>query len=289
MGVAEGHVSRTLLERAVEGAELECEYASGAPATVAKSIVAISTASVALYGALGDDDVGARYGRDLPDTIELVARRIAGIPTGLFVALGSDEGYRRYADPGCSGRIDPSAIRGADITYVDGYLLTEGDRIERVFDAAERHGSLIAYAPAHAGLVAGRKELVRKLIERADYAFMNDDELAALGYGKGSAEDAMELAKRSRTDLIVSRGPLGAIAFHARSGNAYTVHPETIHPHSRVGAGDALAGAFLGALARDEAIEGALAQAARYASEWCAHHESSDSEGGSGSLKTVKK
>ena len=111
---------------------------------------------------------------------------------------------------------------------------------------------------------------VHPLVERADILFLNTAELAALTGDADWHGAAAALCGRGRLRaVIVKRGPEGAVCVTASRVTAMPAVPvpEVVDP---TGAGDALAGGFLGLLARlerddDAAFADALAEGLRCA------------------------
>lgn len=102
--------------------------------------------------------------------------------------------------------------------------------------------------------IGSRGDDVREVAESSDILFLNRSELAALTGAPGDdwLESAQSLCGRGRLRaVVVKAGPLGAAVVTASSVVERAAHPvETVMDPT--GAGDSLAGGFLGACARAE-------------------------------------
>jgi sugar/nucleoside kinase (ribokinase family) len=102
--------------------------------------------------------------------------------------------------------------------------------------------------------IGGQRERVTSVVEAADVLFLNRAELAALSDRPAEhwREAARDLCGRRRLRVVVVKaGPLGAACVTATEVVERAAHPvgTVVDP---TGAGDALAGGFLGACARAE-------------------------------------
>ena len=100
--------------------------------------------------------------------------------------------------------------------------------------------------------IGGRGDEVRAIAEASDILFLNRSELSALtgASADGWLDSARSLCGRGRLRaVVVKAGPLGAAVVTASSVVERAAHPvETVMDPT--GAGDSLAGGFLGACAR---------------------------------------
>jgi sugar/nucleoside kinase (ribokinase family) len=214
-------------------------------------------------GNVGDDSAGERLRREMAEAgMDLrFLHTVANRPTMLSVCF-------QYPD-GSGGNITTARSAAADLSADDLGVL-EGPVSEaggecialaapevplearrRLLEIASKHGALrvASFAPAE---IAWARE--SGMLASVDFLAVNEDEAGAL-LGKefdGSAEFLEEFAARvvehnSGMRVLLSAGPLGAWGFE---GGGWVRCPVArVQPVSTAGAGDALLGAALAALA----------------------------------------
>ena len=226
------------------------------------SLAASRYAPVHLNGIVGSD-TAPEYRRILADpAIDLDGMVVSASPTFRWHAVHDFEHWvtsHESSEPGCDPEWDPR--------------LTEPSRRAEVFFVASMDPRLqhAVIDQTEAGCIGtdsmtefieNRQGEVRSVIERVDVLFLTAPELAALTGNDDWRRSAAELCGTGRLRaVVVKRGPLGAACVTA----AAIVE----RPAARVtrvvdptGAGDALAGGFLGSLALHERTDAAAFEAA---------------------------
>ncbi len=101
-----------------------------------------------------------------------------------------------------------------------------------------------------------QRQALEPILQRLDYLFLNGVEAMALSGASNPAEAAAALAARyPLRGLVIKEGPRGATLYHGRDSlhlPALPVDP----PVDPTGAGDAVAGGFLGCLAEQQHEDG---------------------------------
>jgi sugar/nucleoside kinase (ribokinase family) len=229
-------------------------------------------APVHVNGIVGAD-TAAEYRRILGrHNIDLEGMVVSETPTFRWHAVHDFERWvtsHESFEPGCDPEWQP--------------LLTERSRRAEVFFVAsmdpslqrtviDQSRALLIGADSMTVFIDDRQEEVRSVIERVDVLFLTTAELAALTGTDDWRGSAAALCGTGRLRaVVVKRGPLGAACVTASGVVERGAAPVTrvVDP---TGAGDALAGGFLGHVARvehadDRAFEAALAEGIRCAAD----------------------
>jgi cytidine kinase len=229
------------------------------------SLAAARHAPVHLNGIVGRDTV-AEYRRILAGRdIDLEGLVVSESPTFRWHAVHDFERWatsNESSEPGCDPEWEP--------------VLTERSRRAEVFFVGSMDPSLqravidqsmarFIGADSMTVFIDSRPDDVRDLIERVDVLFLTEGELAALTGNDDWRRSAARLCGTGRLHAVVVKlGPLGAACVTADAIAEQPAAPvaEVIDP---TGAGDALAGGFLGYVAKvertdDAALESALSE-----------------------------
>lgn len=220
-------------------------------------------------------------GRDtLPDFLSLL--RGLPIDTG-GVAVGTaptfawhaEQDFERWvtsseaADPGCDpewpGGLD-EASRRAEVLFLASL------HPEKQAAALDQSAARLVGLDSMTVFMAAERDAVQNVAERSDVLFLNDAELAMLTGDGRWQRAARELCGRGRLRAVVVKlGPAGAACVTAGGVVELEPHPvgDVVDP---TGAGDALAGGFLGHCAREQrddepAFADALAAGVRCAAD----------------------
>jgi sugar/nucleoside kinase (ribokinase family) len=160
-------------------------------------------------------------------------------------------------------------------------LLTDASRRAQVFFVGsmdpslqraviDQSGATLIGADSMTVFIDDRRDEVRSVVERVDVLFLNAAELEALTGSSGWREAAAGLCGAGRLRaVVVKRGPAGAACVTAAGIVELPAAPvaEVVDP---TGAGDALAGGFLGYLAHLERADAAIFAAALAEGVQCA-------------------
>jgi sugar/nucleoside kinase (ribokinase family) len=218
------------------------------------SLAASRFAPVAMASILGADADGplqqALHGR----SVDRGGVTVSELPTFRWRAVHdferwvtSHEEYSEGADAQWTAQLAP-AVAEAPVLFVGSM---RPDLQLRVMEASKAR---LVSADSMTVFIGREHDLVMRAAEGADVLFLNRSELAALTGAPLDRwrESAMSLLGRGRMRaVVVKAGPLGAALCTAGGIVERPAHPvaEVIDP---TGAGDALAGGFLGACARHE-------------------------------------
>ena len=188
-------------------------------------------------------------------------------PTGIYVNRRGEDGvhrfdYHRSGSAGCA--IEPADValvptEGVAFTHYTGIgLSVSATSAQACFELVRRTratGGRFSFSANIRPRLDPDLAVLREAAAAADVVFLSSED-AALLYGHVDAAVA-ELAATA-AELVVTNGGRGA-ALYTR-GERVTVRPPTIDVVDAAGAGDAVAGAYLAARARDVDEASALEQ-----------------------------
>ena len=242
--------------------------AAGGAANTARA-AALLGMEACFVGTIGDDEMGARYERDLSASgVETILRRLP-LPTGLFCALVHPDGGRTIlVAPGAAPSV--GELRGdferrsGDILYIDGFAIANSCLLEEEGAKAKAAGMRVAIDLGSKFLVESRKNVFLEGIPRyCDFVFANEDEFKSLT--GSSVEDGCEALAGFDCSFIVKRGEKGAI--HCWRGQVLESPVRAQLPFDETGAGDAFAAGFLVGISRGFLPERCLRLGNRIAEE----------------------
>ena len=228
-----------------------CVRAGGSAVTAARWAAAAG-ADAAVVGRIGADAVGGLVrGAIVADGVEPRLAVDRDLPTGTFVECGSGAARAVVVERGANRALSPDDLGQleADALLVSGFVLLHADV------AAAGEQALARTTAAWRAVDLGSAHLVgrRSVSSSANALFANEDEARAFT-GRDSERAVGALADRFRL-VCVKRGRLGAIL--AVDGRQVRVPGEPL-TEPLAGAGDALAGTLLSALAAGNDPEAAL-------------------------------
>ena len=229
------------------------------------ALAASRLAPVRVNGIVGTDTVGMfRTILDIPG-VNLDGMVVSATPTFRWHAVHDFERWvttYEASEPGCdpewTPQLPPSSV-GAQVLFVASMNPT----LQRaVLDQSEAR---LIGIDSMTEFIESRREEVLALVARADVLFLTGSELAALTGTDEWRRSSSELCGTGRLRaVVVKHGPRGAACVTASGITAMEAVPVStvIDP---TGAGDALAGGFLGRAAQaerddDGVFEGALAE-----------------------------
>lgn len=210
-------------------------------------------ARVALIGAVGDDEGGARYLAYLRSEAIDVTRvaRVMGGSTGTAHVYVEPAGENLIVvDPGANARLDPAqaaeAVRRADVLLLqlESGLATVVAVLRHAADCGVR--AILNASPSHAGFPWGEFPL--------DALIVNEHECReCCGLFPAEVEALSEAARRDLLDrcrvthLVITRGVVSTL--HVTAPTVEHVPTFPVKPIDTVGAGDTFAGALAAELA----------------------------------------
>jgi ribokinase len=206
---------------------------------------------VTLVAAVGDDQMAAVALDGLEEAgVHLALRRLPGAPTGVAVVCVDHDGENLIvAAPGANGQLQPGDVVVPDSTGA--VLVSLEIPVETAAAAMRAAHDVGALAVLNAAPAAG---VTPELLDDADIVIANEGEASALADG-GTLAD---LAASTRTTVVATRGPAGAVAV-TPDGGEHNTPGRPVEVIDTVGAGDCFAAAFTVALAERRSLQAALA------------------------------
>ena len=236
----------------------------------------------AFVGQVADDQLGAIFAHDMRSLgVQFETAPLAdGPPTGRCLILVTPDAQRTMnTSPGASHELtpealDPTLIRSAAITFLEGYLWgPERPRIAMLEAAriAQSAGRTVAFTLSESLCIAGRREGVMGMIDAGlvDILFGNEHEVEHLTGCRELADCLQTLAPKVGT-LVVTRGAHGAIAL--ADGQRVEIPAATVQRVvDTTGAGDLFAAGFLAGRRRGRDLKGCLEAGSIAAAEIISH------------------
>lgn len=222
---------------------------------------------------VADDDTGALFVRELQaagvDT-NMAGERPAGISGTCLVMVTPDAERTMNTFLGISESVgeadlDLAALRASRYAYIEGYLVTSPSARAasiRLRELARENGTRVALTFSDPSMVRFfRDGLLEMIGDGIDLLFCNEDEGMEFT-GTRTPEAALESLKQYARQVVMTRGPQGAVAFDGDTSHWIAGVP--VKAVDTNGAGDMFAGAFLYGLtqALDFPTAGRLACAA---------------------------
>jgi sugar/nucleoside kinase (ribokinase family) len=236
------------------------------------ALAASRYAPVHVNGIVGSDTVGEfRRMLDSPE-IHLDGMVVSDLPTFRWHAVHDFERFvtsHESAEPGCDAGWQPvlaEPSRRAEVVFV----ASMDPRLQG--EVVDQSAARLIGTDSMTEFIASRPAEVRSVLERVDILFLTAAELAALTGDDDWRASATGLCGIGRLRaVVVKRGPRGAACVTADAviEMAALPVPRVVDP---TGAGDALAGGFLGHAARngrgdESTFEASLAEGLRCAAD----------------------
>ena len=226
-----------------------------------------------IAGSVGDD----AFGQYLTGQFGPIAARwpVASSATTLSVGMTHPDGERtffttmghlpHFSFGDVRRALDGEALRGGILlvcgTFLLPALMAEFDALVEWADAHDIELALDTGWPpggwSPAALASGRHWL-----GACQYALLNETEatsLAGVGEVEAAARVLAGLTRRGDAEIVVKRGPLGALAV-SRNGPLFSLPGRPVHVVDTIGAGDAFNAGFLLAIAGGTDGAGAVLQ-----------------------------
>ncbi len=252
-----GAVGEGLVELGLEPApDRSVTLGFGGDAANAAAMAARMGVAARLGGRVGDDALGRRLMAFWNETGVDIRHVLVdpGAPTGIYVNERGAEGLHRfdYHRRGSAGsRLAPgdlgdAFLEGLGVLHLTGITLAVSPTArEAALDLAEcarARGVRVSLAINHRPALGGSLETLRAAALAADVVFVSEEEAATVFDRSDAAGLARELGA---AELVVTRGDRGALL--VTGGEQLEVPALPVDPVDAAGAGDALAGAYLGA------------------------------------------
>jgi sugar/nucleoside kinase (ribokinase family) len=225
--------------------------------SAANTLIAISQfGGKAFYSCkVADDEPGKFYTQDLIDcgvTTNLESQVAKSGVTGkclVFVTPDADRTMNTFL--GISGEFSdaelvPEAIKNAEYTYIEGYLVSGESSKQAAIKAremAQAAGNQVAFSLADPNMVKFFKSGLLEIVgSGVDLLFANEGE-ALLMADTEDFDQAIEYLKTLAKRFAVTRGASGSVVFDGEQ--LIKIEPFPVKAIDTVGAGDMYAGAFL--------------------------------------------
>lgn len=231
-----------------ETAGMEKTMASGGSAANTIHGLAHLGVETGFVGAVGDDDMGKFFKKDMQvNKITPILFRTMH-ETGRAMALISKDSERTFATY-LGAAVDLSAddvthdlFEGYDYFYIEGYLVQNHEMIEKAMRLAAHANLKICLDLASYNIVEDNKEFFKELITKyVDILLANEEEIKALS-GKSPEEGAHDL--EGMVDLaVIKMGAEGS--FCCSGGKIIRIGVRPSSPIDTTGAGDLYAAGFI--------------------------------------------
>jgi ribokinase len=236
----------------------------GAAANLAMSLAACGH-PVVFVGACGDDAARRIVHDELVEGGVVAHLQVTEATTGVVVALVANDGQRsmltdRGANPLLAGSfVEALLCEPFEHLHVSGYTLldpaTRGVGTAALRRAREAGRSSSVDVCSVGPLADITPEVFLVAAREASMIFANEEEALVLASAK-DVNEALETLSRDFAEVVITRGPRGAMASHGVERAAARSQGDEVI--DTTGAGDAATGAYLGARLSGESLEGAL-------------------------------
>jgi len=275
------HVSIKKLKNILAALGEKTLVSGGGAANVAK-ISGRLGAKVCFIGALGDDDFGRLFEKELASAgVKLLLHKKLS-PTGIYLMLREESGQTRIAaSPSAAYELSESDISGeepkkARVVLVDGFMMDRLPLVRRILDTAHNCGASCAIDLSSVSIA---REYATELADFAEkyplILFMNEAEAEVFsGELKKERPEAelthtlqrifLELSldqepkeennklKQKFPVIVVTLGSQGAVCYS--EGKTCRAETQEIDARVTTGAGDAFCAGFLGAWTQNKSI-----------------------------------
>ena len=221
--------------------------------SVANSIVGLSQLgnNVGFIGKINNDDLGQKYedGLQRENVNFLYSKKNEPLATGTCLILITPDSERTMCTfLGIAGKVsdkdvNSDFIRGAEITFLEGYLWDEGEP-KKAFDKAIKNSNKVAMSLSDLFCVERHKAQFLDLVKnKLDIVFANEQEMLSLINTK-KFNDVINFSKELNKNIVITRGEKGAIA--VKSGEIFECKAEeNLSITDLTGAGDLFAAGYL--------------------------------------------
>ena len=243
-------IDETEFKNLLSGLSIEDTISGG---SVANSIVGLSQLGndVGFIGKVNDDDLGQKYEDGLINEKVNFQKKKKNetTPTGTCLILITPDSERTMCTfLGIAGKVsdkdvNSDFIRGAEITFLEGYLWDEGEP-KKAFDKAIKNSNKVAMSLSDLFCVERHKAQFLDLVKnKLDIVFANEQEMLSLINTK-KFDDVINFSKELNKNIVITRGEKGAIA--VKSGEIFECKAEeNLSITDLTGAGDLFAAGYL--------------------------------------------
>ena len=243
--------------------------------SVANSIVGLSQLGndVGFIGKINNDPLGINYEEGLlKENVSFIYKKQnETLPTGTCVILITPDSERTMCTYlGIAGKINENdinykSIQKSEITFLEGYLWDDGDH-QKALEKAIEASNKVAMSLSDLFCVERHKKKFLDLAERKlDIIFANEQEILSL-INSEKIEDAINFAKNTKKNVIITRGSKGAISIYNNEVSECKANTD-IKVVDLTGAGDLFAAGYLHAYINNLSLKQCLAKGTEMSSK----------------------
>ena len=243
--------------------------------SVANSIVGLSQLGndVGFIGKINNDPLGINYEEGLlKENVSFIYKKQnETLPTGTCVILITPDSERTMCTYlGIAGKINENdinykSIQKSEITFLEGYLWDDGDP-QKALEKAIEASNKVAMSLSDLFCVERHKKKFLDLAERKlDIIFANEQEILSL-INSEKIEDAINFAKNTKKNVIITRGSKGAISIYNNEVSECKAITD-IKVVDLTGAGDLFAAGYLHAYINNLSLKQCLAKGTEMSSK----------------------
>lgn len=210
-------------------------------------------------GKVGKDERGRFFENEMVKTNVKPLILTTETPTGCAEAFVSNDGERTFATYlGAAlelngGDIQPEMLDGWDILYVEGYLISNRELLDKILPMAKEKGMTVALDMASYNIVRENREYMQQLAkDYLDILFANEDEAKTFTLMEDPVEALHQMASLCEI-AIVKVGAKGSYVQHG--DEIVKIEPIPAKVIDTTGAGDLWAAGFMAGLVKGENLE----------------------------------
>ena len=265
-------VEETQFKNLISSIKIEQTISGG---SVANSIVGLSQLGndVGFIGKINNDPLGINYEEGLlKENVSFIYKKQnETLPTGTCVILITPDSERTMCTYlGIAGKINENdinykSIQKSEITFLEGYLWDDGDP-QKALEKAIEASNKVAMSLSDLFCVERHKKKFLDLAERKlDIIFANEQEILSL-INSEKIEDAINFAKNTKKNVIITRGSKGAISIYNNEVSECKANTD-IKVVDLTGAGDLFAAGYLHAYINNLSLKQCLAKGTEMSSK----------------------
>lgn len=236
-------------------------YAMAAGGSTANTMSGAAKLGVttAYIGKVGRDERGRFFENEMRKTNVKPMMLTTDTPTGCAETFISKDGERTFATylgaalELCADDIQPEMLDGWDILYVEGYLISNRELLDKILPMAKAKGMTIALDMASYNIVRENREYMQQIAkDYLDILFANEDEAKTFTLIEDPVEALHQMA--SLCDIaIVKVGAKGSYVQHG--DQVCKIEPISAKVIDTTGAGDLWASGFMAGLVQGKSLE----------------------------------
>ena len=236
-----------------------CEMAAGGSTANTMSGAAKLGVTTGYIGKVGRDERGRFFEKAMTETNVKPLMLTTDTPTGCAEAIITKDGERTFATylgaalELCADDIKPEMLDGWDIFYVEGYLISNRELLNKALPMAKAKGMKIALDLASFNVVKDNREYMQDLAKNyLDIIFANEEEAKAFTL----LDDPVEALHQMASICEIAVVKVGAKGAYVQHGNQVVKNdPIPAKVVDTTGAGDLWAAGFMAGLVQGKSIE----------------------------------